>query len=267
MNDQEALRRYLLHRSTEDEREAIEQEYFADEGALDAAAAEEEALIEDYLTQRLSADDRVQFERVYDSSPDRRVRVQLSRALNAAASRRTPTSVAPRRWFYGSLAAAAAVLLAVGIWLGQRNAPQTAAINPASSANPPTAGPPPQPDTFAPQNPAPPVVALTLSPIAVRGVAEAENLIVPPETELISLTVEGVEQSTSTSAVRAVVRTVEGQDAWQGNAVSTTAGSSQARFEIPADRLPPNDYVVTVYGLAGNQDRELQRYSLRVRAR
>jgi len=63
MSDQKALRRYLLHRSSDDERDTIEQEYFADEAGLDAAAAEEDALIEDYLTQRLSADDRAQFER------------------------------------------------------------------------------------------------------------------------------------------------------------------------------------------------------------
>ena len=82
MSDQKALRRYLLQQSTEDERDAIEQEYFGDEAALDRAAAEEDALIEDYLTQRLSADDRVQFERVYGSSAERRVRVQLARALD-----------------------------------------------------------------------------------------------------------------------------------------------------------------------------------------
>jgi hypothetical protein len=112
-----------------------------------------------------------------------------------------------------------------------------------------------------------PVVAVTLSPITVRGVGEAESLIAPPGTELISLTVEGVEQSAATTAVRAVVRTVDGQEVWRGNAVSTTAASSQARFEIPADLLRPDDYIVTVYGRAGDQERELQRYSLRVRAR
>ena len=47
MSDQEALRRYLLQRSTEDERDAIDQGYFADEAALDRAAGEEEAMNED----------------------------------------------------------------------------------------------------------------------------------------------------------------------------------------------------------------------------
>jgi len=118
MSDQKALRRYLLHRSSDDERDTIEQEYFADEAGLDAAAAEEDALIEDYLTQRLSADDRAQFERVYGSSPDRRVRLQLSRALNAAASPGSHIPVGNRRWLSGSLAAAAVVLLAVAVWFG-----------------------------------------------------------------------------------------------------------------------------------------------------
>ena len=268
MSDREALRRYLLHRSTEGERDAIEQEYLADERALDTAAAEEDALIEDYLTQSLSADDRVQFERVYGSSPDRRVRLQLSRALHAAASRRSYMPVANRRWLYGSLAAAAVAVLAISIWFGPRQARQTAAINPAPSENPSSgSSPAPQPGTVAPQNPRPAVVAVTLPPIAVRGVNEAESLIAPPGTDLISLTVEGVEQSVATTAVSAIVRTVDGKDVWRGIAVSTTAGSSEARFEIPADRLPPDDYIVTVYGIAGDQERELQRYSLRVRAR
>jgi hypothetical protein len=210
----------------------------------------------------------VQFERVYGSSAERRVRVQLSRALDEAMSQRSQTPVANWRWLYGSLAAAAVVLLAVSVWFGQQKGRQTAAINPTPSASPSTASSPaPQPGTFAPPSRGTVIVAVTLSPIAVRAVDEAESLIVPPGTELISLTVEGVEQTAATTAVSAVVRTVAGQDAWRGNALSTTPGSSQARFEIPADRLPPDDYIVTVYGLAADQERELQRYSLRVRAR
>jgi hypothetical protein len=266
VSDQGALRRYLLHRSTDDEREAIEQEYFADEGALDAAAAEEDALIEDYLAQRLGTDDRVQFERVYGSTPERRVRVQLSRALNAAASRPSHTPTVDRRWLYGSLAAAAVVVLAVGVWFGQRQAPQTAAINPERPNAPITSSPVPQPDTSAPQNPGPPVVALTLSPIAVRGTDDAATLIPPPGSQLVSLTVEGVEAA-ATTALRAIVRTVDGREVWRGNAVSTATASGQARFDIPVDRLPPDDYIVTVYGVVGDQERELQRYFLRVRAR
>jgi hypothetical protein len=266
MSDHEALRRYLFHRSTEDERDAIEQEYFADESALDAAEAEEDALIEDYLTQRLSADDRVQFERVYGSTPGRRVRVQVTRALNAAASRRSHPPVAVRRWLYGSLAAAV-VVLAVGVWFSQRNALETAATNPARSTPPIPSSPAPPPEISAAQNPGPPVVALTISPIAVRGTDEPATLIAPPGTQLVSLTAEGVEQSAATTVIRGVVRTVDGQEAWRGNAMSTTAASGEARFEVPADRLPPDDYIVTVYGVAGDQERELQRYFLRVRAR
>jgi len=264
MSDQKALRRYLLHRSSDDERDTIEQEYFADEAGLDAAAAEEDALIEDYLTQRLSADDRAQFERVYGSSPDRRVRLQLSRALNAAASPGSHIPVGNRRWLSGSLAAAAVVLLAVAVWFGQRPPPPPTS-NPASSPNA-TVIPAPQRDT-APQNPEARVVALTLSPIVVRGGDETSSLIVPPGTDLVSLTLEGVDQSLATTGVRAVVRTVEGREVWRGDAVSTAAAASQARFDIPANLVPPDDYIVTVYGLAGDQDRELQRYSLRVRAR
>ena len=267
MSDHAALRRYLLHRSTEAERDAIEQEYFADEAALDAAEAEEDGLIEDYLTERLSADDRAQFERVYSSTPDRRVRVHVARALNAAPSSRLRPPIANRRWLYGSLAAAAVVVLAVGVWFSQRNALETATTNPAGSTSPITSSPPPQPEISAAQNPGPPVVALTISPIAVRGTDEAATLIAPPGTQLVSLTVEGVEQSAATTVIRGVVRTVDGREAWQGNAMSTTAASGEARFEIPADRVPPDDYIVRVYGVAGDQERELQRYFLRVRAR
>jgi hypothetical protein len=267
MSDRKALRRYLLHRSIDDERDAIEQEYFGDEAGLDAAAAEEDALIDDYLTHRLSAGDRVQFERVYGSNPDRRVRVQLSRALNAAASSGSHIPVGSRRWLYGSLAAAALVLFAVTVWVGQQPTPRPAADNAASSSTPPAVSiPAPQPDT-TPQNPAARVVAVTLSPIVVRSVDETSSVILPPGVDLVSLTLEGVGQSASTTGVRAVVRTVEGREVWGGDAVSTAVAASQARFEIPANLLPPDDYIVTVYGLAGGQERELQRYSLRVRAR
>ena len=83
-------RRYLLGQATEEERSAIEREYFADAAALDAIGAAEDDLIEDYLASRLERDERDHFEREYLATPNHRRRVETVRLLIAASSTSSP---------------------------------------------------------------------------------------------------------------------------------------------------------------------------------
>ena len=73
------VRRYLLGEATEEEREALEREYFEDESALSRVESEEETLIEEYLAERLDARDRDLFEGRYLASPIHRQRVDAIR--------------------------------------------------------------------------------------------------------------------------------------------------------------------------------------------
>ena len=189
MTDSElSARRYLLGEDDDDERLRIEEQYFADAEALNRMEGAEERLIEDYLADRLSPDERARFETAFLSVPHRRARVTTIRALMDAASpanrvraRKTSSPGRARPAWVGwlPLAAAAVVLIAAGTWWAfdvsrgrlARDRPQVT----ASSA--PT----------APARSSPRVFAVSLSPGAVRSAGDAAGIAVPDGTDLVEL--------------------------------------------------------------------------------
>src|SRR5262245_48027158 len=120
-------RRYLLGDVTDEECAAVEQEYLADENALEQIAAAEDDLIEDYLSDTLSRGERDRFERVYLASLDHRVRVETIRRLmtKAAAPAAAPPAAKsnvlqgrftrPVPWL--ALAASLLAALSISFWL------------------------------------------------------------------------------------------------------------------------------------------------------
>ncbi len=67
---------------------------------------------------------------------------------------------------------------------------------------------------------------------------------------------------------RATIRTVDGRDVWEESAsvANNLPAAVAARLEVPADRLPPDDYIVTLVSLEGSRVvAEVGRYYLRVR--
>ena len=74
-------RRYLLGNTSEDEREALEQEYFSNPDALARVEVAEEDLIEEYLAGELTAAEHERFEGDYLESPAHQQRVELVRGL------------------------------------------------------------------------------------------------------------------------------------------------------------------------------------------
>jgi hypothetical protein len=253
--DQDArIRRYLLGQASDAEAAAIEQEYFLREAALDSVAAEEEALIEDYLSSRLNADDRQQFEAVYLASPTHRRRVAVVRELAAKAGRPV-FRVTTLAW---GLPAAAAVLLAIGLWLFQRQDTGDVAVDETQS------DPGPSTPESAPPRVEPRVFSMALVPSGTRAADENIALVIPEGIESVSLTLRG-EQAPDAAMLEVIVRTVPGQEVWRGPArhAPTDEVGVSARADIPAPALPPDDYVVTLLDQAG----EVNRYFLRVRDR
>lgn len=271
--DAALFRRYLLGDLDEQENKAVERQYFEDEARLDSVSAAEETLIDDYLAGRLSADDRAGFERVYLASPHHRRRVAVVRALGAAAAMRTP--VAAPRWvsratWYAGLAAAAALLLAAGLWLaGDRTEPvrqvgehappppapaPSPSVRPAA-ASPPTAAPPPAP--------MPRVFGVALSPMAVRAGGADGSVVIPAGTDVVALDLRATGNSPSGGRLRASVRRVAGDQIWQGAASPRTGVA--ARIQVPAFLLPPDDYIVTLSMAEAVGVRAIDEYFLRVR--
>jgi len=273
MTDRESLsaRRYLLGEDNDDERLRVEEQYFADAEALDRLEAAEERLIEDYLADQLSPEERARFETAFLSVPRRRARVATIRALMDAASAgnrvrarkpSSPARVRPAWAGWLSLAAAAVVLIAAGTWWAfavsrgrlARDRPH------ATASSAPT----------APARSSARVFAVSLSPGAVRSAGDAAGIAVPDGTDLVELRLEGEPGDPRIERARAVVRTVSGDEIWQGSAAtpSDLPIGIAARIDVPSPRLPADDYVITLFTVApSGVEREAYRYFLRVLAR
>jgi anti-sigma factor RsiW len=264
-----AARRYLLGDASLEECSAIEVQYFGDEAAVDRIGAVEDGLIDDYLAGRLTADESKRFERHYLASPLHRTRVETIRRLS---SMRGGSSRTQRyRW----LAIAAAVIIGVGsIWMlaPRRQGDSFSQNRSASSPSVPGPGTPePRSDReLSAPSPARQVFAVSLSPVSVRGVNEAPSLVIPAGTDTIALRLEGEANRGTIANARAAIRTVAGDEVWEGPA--TTVGDLPdgvvARVDVPAAQLRVDDYVVVLWGTdRGSAEQEQYRYFLRVRSR
>jgi hypothetical protein len=275
MTDRESLpaRRYLLGEANDEERMRVERQYFADAGALERMEAAEEELIEDYVADRLSSEERSRFERAFLSVPHRRARVATIRALMIAAppDARVPAGhpSAPARARFGlrarlALAAAAVVLIAGTWWVLDVSRARRGADRPQMTASSAPAAKAPQARS------SPRVFAVSLSPGATRSAGDAAAIAVPDGTDSVELRLEAEPGDAHLERARAVVRTVTGDEIWRGPAAtpSDLPIGIAARVELPAARLRADDYVVTLFAATPNGvEREAYRYFLRVLAR
>jgi hypothetical protein len=84
--DEIVLRRYVLGQLGADERIRVEDAYFEDDETFGVLLGVEDELIEQYIANRLTADERELLEREYLSTPGGRERLRLARALVMAAA-------------------------------------------------------------------------------------------------------------------------------------------------------------------------------------
>lgn len=266
------FRRYVLGALSEDECAAIEREYFDSSDALDAVRAAEDDLVDDYVLDQLSPEEREWFERHYLSTPCHRRRVAVARALRTAASAAAGERRAHvMRWWPAGLAAALAILVVGGVWM-LSSGPQ--AGTGSVQGPPPAAAPaPPQPrreDAPTPPRAGPVRVVASISPILVRGGDQPASLTIAAGTDIVRLHLEGQPADRRLGRGRAIVRTVAGDEVWSGPAMEVTGSKTPefARIDIPADRLRPDDYIVELLGPdAGGREVERYRYFFRVQAK
>ena len=169
------LRRFLLGGLSQDERGEVEERLFSDPEYFRQFRAADDALTDEYLYGDLDADERERVETHFLNSPERRESLRVARALkqyiaknaHAPAAERDDTSApsdaparadaahVPRRGkssFFDflrapalrlSLTAAAALIVALGLWLVLRTSPQDRS-DPRLQANSPDARPTPR---------------------------------------------------------------------------------------------------------------------------
>jgi hypothetical protein len=132
IDDEDVMRRFLLGRSSPEEREAIEERFLIDADYFDALCALESEMGLDHLSHRLPARERQAFERAVLAVPSRARHVQELESFTAALEAQRPSSprVQHRTWlrvaidFLGAraprlavMASAAAVVLAAAVFL------------------------------------------------------------------------------------------------------------------------------------------------------
>jgi hypothetical protein len=108
---------------------------------------------------------------------------------------------------------------------------------------------------------APVVVAFAISPLLVRGSGNQARLRLPPGADEVLLQLDGEPVS---GRLTFTLKTVEGEVLTSGRA-GPPGGASTARLatvRLPAARLPPGDYVLTLAPTGGSEP--LAQYYFRV---
>jgi CHAT domain-containing protein len=129
--DDDLIRRYLLARLAEDELQRLEEKMIADNDFFNRVLLAEDEMVEEYVHDELSANDRAEFEASFLSTPEGRQQVTYAKALSKYVKEASPVTEEPRResevkpaWWrrpalvpYLAAAVAAIVIgVAAGIW-------------------------------------------------------------------------------------------------------------------------------------------------------
>jgi hypothetical protein len=170
MDIQAEIRRFLLGTLSEDARQGLEERLMTEETFLEELALAESGLIDDYVGERLTADERAEFERHFLSTEERRRQLRFTRGLARYAAAHPPPAEraeepgaprepeAPRellsrpaptfgerlRAFWGGLtpvsraglALACAAVIAGALWLARPFAPTAPTSFPALTLSP-----------------------------------------------------------------------------------------------------------------------------------
>ena len=239
--ERDLVGRFLLGTASEDERRQAEERLFADDAFLTELQDREDELIDDYAHGRLSGDARARFERRFLASAGGRARVAFARA----ASRVRPPA---RAWSLGWLPTAAAAVFAIATAaLGVRTlqyererrderARVTAREQELTRR---------LEEVLRPTPPAPPVYVIMLRAEGTRDSGATRVLNTPAGIESV-VVVAPLPAGPEYASYQAVLKTAEGRFVWE--TAGLHAADRQVRPRLPADVLPPGDYILTLSG-------------------
>lgn len=289
--------RYLLGDLPEEEKFALEQEYFNDNEKFEQVWALENELVDSYVRGSLPQAERVLFERNYLASYRHQERVSVARSLLQAAdetivAERTSAPVSsPTSWWtsvlaffqfpqliWSGAAAMALLFLIVAGWWYTRNGSdpteQIAQHSPPVSLPTPSVAPtspqpiaPSTPTLALPSSPSPSarpvmptVLAFTLGG-ALRDTGKIQPLPLPPGTKQVRLrlTLDANEYA----RYQVKLRTVSGSEVFAQSSLQPIGKA--IIVTIPADKLANGDYSLKLLGNSPSGDAEdITTYLLRV---
>jgi hypothetical protein len=245
---------YLLGRLRDEESQALEEAYIADEALREELTATGDDLIHAYLAGTLSAEDRERFETHFLAAPAQRERLEFMRLLlarvhAAGTGAVTGAKARPLSWGPWLLLAACLTVLVGGLVLWQWPQANThVAANPSPSASPsPTAA---ETSTPAVVEPAP-------VPMAAPGRREALVRLVSAAAREVRLALDAQTRTVRFEIPMAArhpgydvfLRDAAGREIWRAEELVLSKVGRLA-FAVPAGLLSTDDYVLALQGEA-----------------
>ena len=286
-SDSNTIRSYLLGTLAPDEQQRVEERLLTDEDFFLALQAEEDELIDDYLSGALTAAERAQGERLFLALPERRRKLTFAKSLRRYIAAHAPAPPAPdpvggRFAFFQrpfatlfqsqtrGLAVAACCLLLItcgAVWLGLRSwqgRDETARREQSAPNTGSQTAPTPRQSIVAPAEPGasvPPVFVAAFAPGLTRSDGQTNRLTIPPDANTVQLQLALT--TDEYAHYRATLR-ANGTEVFAAGAQrAEVAGAKYVLLNVPAQLVPPGDYQVLLSG-AGAQWEEIGKYNFRV---
>ena len=300
-NQRERLRQYLLGVLPETEQTALEDEFLNHEDSFEQMVAAENELVDGYVRNQLTAQERRQFEQHYLAHPDRRERVRFAQTLLAkidqqsesaaepiAASRKVAGKTSwrqklsdffqPGNWQLNWAASVALLLLAVTagvLYLRTRPNPNSQNVATRETPAPPTPSPSASalvqpsvlPSPVAAEKPGSifATLALTVGGLRGEGNGQASRLALSPNVNFVRLQLRL--RRLDYPSYRVSLSPIGGAEVWRKQGLKSTlsATGESITVTVPASKLSAGDYLLTIRGVIKEGDiEEVGKSSFRV---
>ena len=249
--DDDLLRRYLVGSLGEEEAERLDELSVTDDEVALRLRAVENDLVDSYARGELSGEMLRRFESAYLSSPQRREKVQIAKALasreSVAAASHVSAFSSPHmtRW---AIAASIIAVTAAGYLLfeprqGNQQVPNEIAVG-----------------TMTPQResaPSPPLKSVSFTlPAPTRGAAAPRTLTIPPDTQQVTLQLQL--ESNDFSRYHGALRNLRTQEIiWTSDPATAASDRPSVSIAVPAGQLKQENYSLELSGLPENGTAEL----------
>ena len=252
------LREFLLGRVNDDERARIESLFLIDSEAREKVLVLEQELIEDYLEDSLSTEDRETFLLRYGQTAAQRQQLRIDKAINEwalkenASSQTVPAGLSTwdrlrmmlrlRPQFVIPIATAAMIAIVVGgIWLNSRM--KRAAVERELA----------QLNTEASLREAlPNTASLVLSPIVVRSIEQQNELKKSPETRVVELILPWIQKQRYPTYTAQIRRIGSDETSLIPNLPASSNGPYAIRVRVPAQMLTRGQYQILLRGVSAD---------------
>jgi hypothetical protein len=266
-----ALREFLLGKVDDEERARIESLFLTDPEAREKVLVVEQELIEDYLEDGLTTEDRERFLLRYGQTPEQRQQLRIDKAIKewalreSAAAQTNPASLSAwdrlrtvlriRPGFVIPIAVATMIAIVVaGIWLNTR-LKRDAIDRELAQLNTPASLRETLPQT----------VSQDLSPLAVRSVDQQIEIKKSADIRYVELRLPWI-QKERYSTYHAEVRRLDGDQSFTfPNLQGENSGRYAIRLRLPARLLTRGQYQVKLNGSdAGGNASQVEEYQFTV---